>query len=79
MCGAASKIRAAATGAFLAAQPRRELDARPRQGQGQQGDRSRAEQQQQQVSQPQPPLVGVVPFLDEPQGREFQQLRPSGA
>ena len=62
-------------GRLLAAQPRRELDARPRQGQGQQGDRPRAEQQQQQVSQAQPPLVRVVPFLDEPQGREFQQLR----
>ena len=63
-------------GRLLAAQPRRELDARPRQGQGQQGDRPRAEQQQQQVPQAQPPLVGVMPFLDEPQGREFQQLRP---
>ena len=60
---------------LLAAEALRELDARPGQRQGQHGDRRRAEQQKQQVPQPQPPLVLVVPPLDEPQRRELQQLR----
>ena len=76
MCGAASNTRAAATGASWLPTAAGQLHAGPGQGERQQRNHARPQQQQQQVPQLQPPLVRVVPLLDEPQRGKLQQRRP---
>ena len=62
-------------GGLLSAGRAGQFHARTGQGEGQQCNHTHSQQQQQQVPQLQPPLVRVVPLLEEPQGGKLQQRR----
>ena len=64
-------------GRLLAADGPGQFHAGPGQGERQQRDGPGPQQQQQQMPQLQPPLVHVVPLLEEPQRGELQQRRPA--